>query len=99
MRLESEFTDGLYPALLELVVETRFGRVVICATNPCVEPLANRLSGLGVSEKSGLGTGLNSGDLDSTQSQAGRGFTQNPTGHFCCLFNCTHDCIILRKSS
>lgn len=57
------------------------------------------LTGLGASEKSGLATGLNLGDLDSTQSQAGRGFTQNPTEHFCCLFNCTHDCIILRKSS
>ena len=35
-----------------------FGRVETCARNLCVEPLANRLSGLGVSQKSGLGTGL-----------------------------------------
>ena len=75
--------------LLESVVEIRFGRVVTCATNLSVEPLANRPSGLGVSEKSGLGTGLNLGDQNSTQSQAGRGFTYNPVGHFCRLFKCT----------
>ena len=70
-------------------MEIRFGRVVTCATNLCVEPLANRLSGLGVSEKSGLGIGLNLGDRNSTHSHAGRGFMHNPMGHFCRLFNCT----------
>ncbi len=81
--------DGLYPVLLEPVVKVRFGRMVTCATNLCVEPLANRPSRLGVSEKSGLGTGLNLGDLNSTQSHAGRGFTHSPMGHFCRLFKCT----------
>ena len=71
------------------VVGIRFGRVVTCVTNLCVEPLANRLSGLGLSQKPVLGVELNLGGRNLTQSHAGRGFTQNPMGHFCRLFNCT----------
>ena len=69
-------------------MEIRFGRVVTCDGSLC-RAVGQQARWAWRFEKSGLGAGLNLRDRDSIQRHAGRGFTHNPMGHFCRLFNCT----------
>ena len=69
-------------------MEIRFGRVVTCDGSLC-RAVGQQARWAWRFEKSGLGAGLTLRDRDSIQRHAGRGFTHNPMGYFCRLFNCT----------